>query len=251
MRQGVEPESPPGAQRTAVPTFSGHSRHRPYGWAMVLQFPSSLRRGLAATWLAVAALAPAAVIAPALAAAPVDDLAAVNRAIRAITTLKASFVQTDAKGQVMTGTLLLKQPGHIRFDYGAANLLVVADGKSLHMIDYDVAQVERLPIRNSPLGALLDPGRDLTRYGKLVALGDPRVVTVEVRDSAHPEYGTLSLVFTRKASAPGGLELFGWMMRDAQGNRTSIRLSSLTYGAPIANSAFAWRDPRVGVRGPR
>lgn len=199
-------------------------------------------------------LAPAALPAPAFSetnqASPAD-LVAVNRAVRAITTLKANFTQTDASGGVSTGTLLLKQPGHIRFNYGKGDLLIVADGKSLNMIDYQVAQVERWPIRNSPLGALLDPSRDLTRYGKLVPTGNPDLVSVEVRDGAHPEYGVMTLVFSRKASAPGGLELTGWLARDAQGNRTSIRLSGISYGVAIADSAFSWRDPRPNQVGPR
>ena len=180
-----------------------------------------------------------------------DDLAAVSRSIRSISTLSASFTQTDRNGQVQTGKLLLKQPGQIRFDYGAGNdLLIIADGRSLYMIDYQVSQVQRWPIRNSPLGALLDPQRDLARFGKLVPSGDPRVVSVEVRDPAHPEYGVINLVFTRKAGAPAGLDLYGWVALDAQGNRTTIRLTNAVYGAPIADSMFKWRDPRPNRVGP-
>lgn len=189
---------------------------------------------------------------PARAAAEADDLAAVQRHVRAITTLTADFSQTDRAGQVQDGKLLWKQPGNIRFQYGPQNpLLIVADGKSLYMIDYEVRQVQRWPIRNSPLGALLDPTRDLTRYGRVVQTGDPRVVSVEVRDAAHPEYGIINLVFQRDASAPAGLTLYGWVARDAQGNRTSIRLSNPRYGAPIADSAFRWKDPRPQQRGAR
>jgi len=207
----------------------------------------------AALALPLAALAPLA-IAPAHAADSGDaaDLAAVNRTIRGITTLKADFTQTDRNGGVASGKLLLKQPGHIRFDYGKGNdLLIVADGKSLYMIDYQVSQVERWPIRNSPLGALLDPKRDLAQYGKVVPSGDPRVVTVDVRDPAHPEYGVLNLVFLRKADSAAGLDLYGWVARDAQGNQTTIRLTNAEYGATIADSAFRWRDPRAGRVGPR
>lgn len=182
--------------------------------------------------------------------APADELAAVNRAIRGTTSLSANFVQTDRNGQIQTGKLLLKQPGKIRFDYGAGDLLIVADGRSLYMIDYQVSQVQRWPIRNSPLGALLDPSRDLSKYGKLAQTDDPRIVSVEVRDPQHPEYGVLSLVFTRKPAAPSGLELYGWIAKDAQGNRTTIRLSSPVYGAAIADSAFKWRDPRPNRVGP-
>jgi outer membrane lipoprotein-sorting protein len=183
-------------------------------------------------------------------AAPQDDLAMVQRHIRAITTLSADFTQTDRAGQVLTGKLLWKQPGHIRFQYEAsAGLLIVADGRSLYMIDYDVRQLQRWPIRNSPLGALLDPTRDIIRYGKLVQTGDPRIVSVEVRDPAHPEYGLINLVFQRDAATPAGLRLYGWVTRDAQGNRTSVRLTATRYGVAIADSAFRWRDPRPQTRG--
>jgi outer membrane lipoprotein-sorting protein len=194
----------------------------------------------------------AALAQPPAAQQPADDLAQIQRHIRSVTTLTASFQQTDRRGQVQTGKLLWKQPGHIRFQYeGGVPLLIVADGKSLTMIDYEVSQVQRWPIRNSPLGALLDPTRDVTRYGTLVDTGDPRVLSVDVRDPAHPEYGIINLVFQRDANAPAGLLLHGWVAKDAQGNRTSIRLSNQNYGAPIADSAFRWTDPRPNMKGPR
>ncbi|HEX7853165.1 MAG TPA: outer membrane lipoprotein carrier protein LolA [Sphingobium sp.] len=183
-------------------------------------------------------------------AAEQDDLAAVQQHIRAITTLTADFSQTDRSGQVQGGKLLWKQPGNIRFQYDQPNpLLIVADGKSLYMIDYEVRQVQRWPIRNSPLGALLDPTRDLTRYGKIIQTGDPRIISIEVRDAAHPEYGVINMVFQRDAEGAAGLKLYGWVARDAQGNRTSIRLANVRYGAPIADSAFRWKDPRPTQRG--
>ena len=37
---------------------------------------------------------------------------------------------------------------------------MIADGKALTLIDYEVRQVQRWPIANSPLGALLDPLAD-------------------------------------------------------------------------------------------
>lgn len=204
---------------------------------------------LALSLILGSALAPIATT-PVAAQAAQDDLAQVQRHIRAITTLTADFSQTDRNGQVQMGKMLWKQPGNIRFQYEPSNpLLIVADGRSLYMIDYEVRQVQRWPIRNSPLGALLDPTRDITRYGKVIQTGDPRILSVEVRDPAHPEYGVINLVFQRGEDGPAGLRLYGWVARDAQGNRTSIRLTSLAYGAPIADSAFRWRDPRPNARG--
>mgnify|MGYP003602952563 FL=1 len=154
-------------------------------------------------------------VAPAFAQAPAasvqGDLAGAVAALRAIGTMRADFVQTDRNGQRLRGVLTLKRPGKIRFQYEkGVPMLIVSDGSALSFIDYEVRQVQRWPIRNSPLGALLDPNRDVMRFGKLVPSGQPGVVSVEVRDKAHPEYGVITLVFIRKPGAPGGMELSSW-----------------------------------------
>ena len=96
--------------------------------------------------------------APAAAQTSASDLDRAVTALRAISTMKADFNQIDRAGNVANGTMTLKRPGKIRFDYGKdADLLVVSNGRSLYMVDYEVNQVERWPIKNSPLGALLDP----------------------------------------------------------------------------------------------
>lgn len=190
----------------------------------------------------------AALVAAAPAAAQRNDLAAVQAHLRGLTTMTADFSQTDRKGQVLTGKLTLKQPGRIRFQYGqGVPLLIVAEGGALTFIDYQVRQVQRWPIRNSPLGVLLDPRRDLSRFAKLVP-GDPRLVTVEARDPRHPEYGRITLVLARDPGAPAGLTLQGWVALDAQGNRTTVRLSNQRYGVPVGDEAFRWDDPRRTAR---
>lgn len=187
---------------------------------------------------------------PALAPAqPQSDLDRAVAALRSITTLIADFTQTDRSGQRVNGVLTLKNPGQIRFQYQrGVPLLIVSDGRSLTMIDYEVRQVQRWPIRNSPLGALLDPERDVSRYGRLQPVIDPAVVSIQVRDRSHPEYGTITLIFIRKATAPGGLELASWVALDSQNQRTTIRLSNHRYGMPVGKNAFRYNDPRQPVR---
>jgi len=174
-----------------------------------------------------------------------SDLTQVNAYIRGVTTLTADFSQTDRSGQTLTGKLTLKQPGKIRFQYQkGVSLLVVSDGKALTVIDYDVRQVQRWPIGNSPLAALLDPNKDLSKFGKVVPTGDSSILSVEARDPKHPEYGTITMIFKRNTSGPAGLQLYGWVALDSQNNRTAVRLSNHVYGAPVADSAFRWTDPR-------
>lgn len=177
--------------------------------------------------------------------AKVAELGQVNAYIRAVKTMTADFSQTDRAGQTLTGKLTLAQPGKIRFQYQkGVPLLVVSDGKALTMIDYEVRQVQRWPIGNSPLGALLDPSRDLSKYGKVVDSGDPTILSVQVRDPKRPEFGTITLIFKRDARAPAGLDLYGWVALDAQNNRTALRLTNQRYGVPVADSVFRWTDPR-------
>lgn len=178
------------------------------------------------------------------------QLAMVQAHLKAVSSMTADFTQTDRKGQTVTGDLLLKKPGKIRFAYNNdVPLLIVADGKALTMIDYDVKQVQRWPIKNSPLSVLLDPNHDMSRYGKIIETGDPNVVSVEVKDPKRPEYGVINMVFVKQASAPGGLMLRGWVALDAQNNRTSIRLSNQRFNVAVADSSFRWTDPRKKTRG--
>jgi len=42
----------------------------------------------------------------------------------------------------------------------------------------------------------------------------------------------------------------GWTVLDAQGNRTTVRLSNQRFNVAVADSSFRWTDPRrPGPRG--
>lgn len=214
--------------------------------------PLVLGFGAAALALGLAPGSPASLSAPAAAqTAQTGDLDRVVGALRAISTMKADFTQTDRQGQTLRGTMTLKRPGKIRFDYGtAANFLVISNGKSLYVVDYEVNQVERWPIGNSPLGALFDPEKDVKRFGKLVPTRDPNVLSVEVRDPKKPEFGMITLIFVKNAAAPGGLQLTHWVALDAQNNRTRVQLANQQYGVAVADSTFTFKDPRRSARRP-
>src|SRR3546814_1237368 len=94
------------------------------------------------------------------------------------------------------------------------------------MIDYEVKQVQSWPVKNAPLGVLLDPERDISRYATLVPTDSKDVLSVEVKDPKRPEYCTITMVFVRDAAAPAGLRLRGWFALDSQNNRTRIDLSN-------------------------
>ena len=201
----------------------------------------------AAVSAALVVSVPFALTAPAAAQtqAVAPELARAVAALRGISTLKADFTQTDRNGQRLTGVLTLKRPGRIRFQYAPGiPFLIVADGNALTMVDYEVRQVQRWPIKNSPLGALLDPTRDVARFGSLQPTNDPGVISIEVRDRSHPEYGVITMIFVTRASAPGGLELASWVALDSQNKRTTVRLANHRYGMAVPDNDFRYNDPR-------
>ena len=210
-----------------------------------------LRAAIAGALVASIPLAVATTGTPAIAqqGAELDRVVA---ALRGISTMKADFTQTDRKGNTVAGVMTLKRPGKIRFQYEqGVPMLLVSNGSSMTLVDYEVNQVQRWPIKDSPLGALLDPSRDVKRYGRLVSTGHSDVLGVEVRDPKKPEFGVITLLFTRNASAPGGLELTNWVALDSQNHRTTVRLRNHRYGMSVSDSTFTYRDPRRSSRRPR
>ena len=192
-----------------------------------------------------AAVVPAAAVAQAA-----SPLAQVSTHLKAVSTMTANFAQTDRRGQTLTGTLTLKRPGKVRFQYQkGVPLLIVGDGKALTMIDYEVRQVSRWPIGNSPLSVLLNPDKDLSKVAKVVQ-NDGQVLMIQARDPKRPEFGTISIAFAKVPGAPNGLMLQGWTTIDAQNNRSTVKLSNQRFNVAVAESAFRWTDPRrSGPRG--
>ena len=192
-------------------------------------------------------LAPIAVVAlavPALAATS-GELRAVESSLAATESMTANFTQTDGKGRQMAGTLTLKRPGKIRFAYGGGvNMLLVANGKTLNFIDYDVGQKSSWPIGKSPLAVLLSPNPDLGRIARIMPSESKNVVVVRARDARRPEFGTIVLAFQRNSSAPGGYQLEGWTAIDAQNKRTTVRLSNQRFNMTVPDAAFNFAEPK-------
>jgi outer membrane lipoprotein-sorting protein len=189
------------------------------------------------------ALLPIALVAtPTLAAAPSPDLARLKDHLSSVQTMTANFTQTDARGQVSTGTLQMKRPGRVRFEYRGGDLLLVADGKRLTFLDYSVGQKSSWPLSRTPLGPLLSGSPDFNGKAEILPSGDSRVVVARAKNAS--QYGQLTLAFLRNGSAPGGLELYGWTAIDAQNHRTTVKLSDVRFNTAIPDSAFTYAEPK-------
>ena len=189
------------------------------------------------------ALVPMAVIAApsAVLAAPSGELAKVEAHLNAVNSMTANFTQVDSKGRTLRGTLQLKRPGRVRFEYGGgANMLLVANGSRLTFIDYDVGQKSSWALNKTPLGLLLSDSPNVRRIAKIVPDKDPRVVVARARS----QYGSLILAFIHSNSAPGGLQLYGWTAVDPQNKKTKVTLSNVRYNVGVPESAFRYAEPK-------
>jgi outer membrane lipoprotein-sorting protein len=199
-----------------------------------MTFPTKLAR----------ALVPAAIVIMATPSAAEDsaDLARLNAHIAGVRTMTANFLQIDARGRSATGKMELERPGKVRFEYGSGDLLLVANGKTLTLLDYQVGQKSSWPLGRTPLGVLLSSSPDLKGRAQVVPSGNPNVVSVRARDPA--QYGSLTLVFLRSGSAPGGLQLYGWTAIDGQNHQTTVKLSDVRYNVAVPESAFTYAEPK-------
>lgn len=196
--------------------------------------PSTFARALAPVVLLAAA--------PALSAAESPDFVRLKAHLSAVQTMTADFSQTDAKGRVATGTLMLKRPGRVRFEYGSGDLLIVADGQRLTFLDYSVGQKSSWPLARTPLGPLLSSSPDFNGKAEILPSNDSRVVVARAKNAG--QYGQLTLAFLRNSSSPGGLQLYGWTAVDPQGHRTTIKLSNVRFNVAVPETAFSYADPK-------
>jgi outer membrane lipoprotein-sorting protein len=191
------------------------------------------------------ALAPVAMVALAVPAqAQTGDLARVQTHLAAVQSMTADFIQTDSKNHVVRGTLQLKRPGRIRFQYEGNDILLVGNGSRLTFLDYEVGQKNSWDLNKTPLGILLSAKPDINRIARIIPQKDDRLLLVRARDARRPEFGTLLLAFVRTPSAPGGLLLEGWTAIDAQNKKTTIKLDNQRYNVAVPESAFTFAEPK-------
>ena len=191
------------------------------------------------------ALAPVAIVAIAAPAqAQTADISKVEAHLAQVQSMTANFRQTDQKGRTSAGTLQLKRPGRIRFEYSGGDLLLVGTGGKLWFLDYAVGQSNNWSLSKTPLGILLAANPDIRRIARIMPQSDPRILLVRARDARRPEFGTLILAFVRTPGAPAGLMLEGWTAIDAQNKRTTVKLDNQRYNVGVPDSAFSFKMPK-------
>lgn len=159
-----------------------------------------------------------------------------SRYLNTITSATSSFTQINADGTLSTGTIAIKRPGKVRFDYAPPErALVMATAGAVYILDRKLnAQPDTYPLSQTPLSLILARRVDLARAGMVVGHGyDGTATTVTAQDPDHPEYGTILLKFTGDP-----VELRQWIITDGNGTQTTVILGGLEEKT-LSNEVFS------------
>jgi outer membrane lipoprotein-sorting protein len=159
----------------------------------------------------------------------------IEKYFNSIKTLQSRFVQSNPNGSVIQGTLYVRRPGRMRFEYDPpSQLKIVADGFQVTMWDPTTKDFGQWPLGWTAASFLVkDP---------LLLSGDIRVEKLErvnglieatMSQTKKPQDGKVIIRF-----AENPLTWRGWTIIDNRGQKVTVALTGMQTGMQLADSLF-------------
>lgn len=164
------------------------------------------------------------------------SLGQVSSYLNSFTSAQGEFTQINADGTISTGTVYIKRPGRIRFEYNPPeDALVMAGGGQVAIFDpRSNTGPDRYPLSQTPLKIILEQNVDLTRTNMVTGhTSDGTTTTVTAQDPENPQYGNIRMVYT---AAP--VELRQWIVTDDTGQQTTVILGDLVKDGRVPDILF-------------
>lgn len=164
--------------------------------------------------------------------------------INSIRTLQSRFVQTNPNGSILQGTLYVRRPGRMRFEYDApSQLKIVADGFQVTLWDPANRDFGQWPIGWTAASFLVKDPLKLSGDLTVQALNRDAdgMINATIVQTRKPQEGK---VIVRFAENP--LTLRGWSIIDNRGNTVTVALTSVQLGMQLADSLFKYDGPDAG-----
>lgn len=164
------------------------------------------------------------------------SLGEVSNYLNGLTTAQGGFTQINADGTLSTGTIFIKRPGRIRFEYNAPdNSLMIAGGGQVAIFDpRSNTPPDRYPLNQTPLSIILERNVDFARRRMVTGhTSDGTSTTITAQDPDNPDRGNIQLVFTANP-----VELRQWVVTDDTGGQTTVILNDVVAGAAIGEAQF-------------
>ncbi|MBQ0804912.1 MAG: outer membrane lipoprotein carrier protein LolA [Sulfitobacter sp.] len=179
------------------------------------------------------------------AAAEKLPLNAISSYLNSLKTAQGDFTQINDDGSISTGTIYIKRPGKVRFEYNAPDTGIVIAGSNTVVI-YDKKSnqpAETYPLSKTPLSIILAANVNLGQAKMVTGHSyEGTSTTVRAQDPEHPEYGNIELKFTENP-----VELRQWVINDGNGSQTTVILGDLKKGGQLANSIFDTSGNAPGI----
>lgn len=180
-------------------------------------------------------------VAATAAMADILPLGSISSYLNAMTTAQGEFTQINSDGTISTGTIYIKRPGRVRFEYNAPETgLVIAGSNTVVIYDTKSNQPpETYPLSRTPLSIILARNVNL-KQAKMVTghAYDGTATTVTAQDPENPQYGNIQMKFT----GPNP-ELRQWIINDGNGSQTTVVLGELKQGGSLPNKLFDVGSP--------
>ena len=164
------------------------------------------------------------------------SLAEMSSYLNALQTAQGGFTQINGDGTISTGTIYIKRPGRIRFEYDPPERsMVIAGGGQVAIFDpRSNTGPERYPLNQTPLSIILARNVNLGQARMVTGhTSDGTTTTITAQDPARPEQGNIQLVFTANP-----VELRQWIVTDNAGGQTTVILNDLRTGGQIGDILF-------------
>ena len=163
-------------------------------------------------------------------------LSAISTYLNDLKTAEATFTQINDDGSISTGTIYIKRPGKMRFEYNAPDsALVVVSANAVYIADSKSNQPpETYPLSRTPLSLILARNVNLEQANMVVGHDyDGTATVVTAQDPKSPEQGNIQMKFTGNP-----VELRQWVVNDDAGGQTTVILGGLITGGQLANRLF-------------
>jgi outer membrane lipoprotein-sorting protein len=159
----------------------------------------------------------------------------IEKYFNSIKTLKSRFVQSNPNGSIIQGSLYLRRPGRMRFEYDPpSQLKIVADGFQVTMWDPTTKDFGQWPIGWTAASFLVKDPLSLTgdlRVEKLDRVNG--LIEATMSQPKRPQDGKAILRF-----AENPMVLRGWTVIDNRGQQVTVSLSDMQTGGQLADSLF-------------
>ncbi|EXL10304.1 outer membrane lipoprotein carrier protein LolA [Aquamicrobium defluvii] len=183
------------------------------------------------------------IVASAQAAAVPEAAQRIADHFSSVKSMAGEFVQFGPKGEQTGGKFFLQRPGKIRFNYdGSSNFRVIADGKSVVILNQKLRTSDLYPLSKTPLKLLLDERIDLSGDKVRSVKQEDDLTTIQLADKSVFGNAMITMMFDPKT-----YELRQWTITDAQGKDTTVMIFNVQEGVRFAADTFTidYRANRV------